>query len=61
MNLVVLCLLFPSVSIPYLHHEAKVRDSQLHRTIMQMRRALESRNGALVRNMALSAGYAVAG
>jgi signal transduction histidine kinase len=61
MNLVVLCLLFPSVSIPYLHQEAKVRDAQFHRTIKQMRQALESRNGALVRNMALSAGYAVAG
>jgi signal transduction histidine kinase len=61
MNLVVLCLLFPSVSIPYLHQEAKLRDAQLNRTIMQMRRALESRNGALVRNMALSAGYAIAG
>lgn len=61
MNLVVLCLLFPSVSIPYLHQEAKVRNAQFRRTIQQMRRALESRNGALVRNMALSAGYAVAG
>jgi signal transduction histidine kinase len=61
MNLVVLCLLFPSVSIPYLHQEAKVRDARLRRTIQQMRHALESRNGALVRNMALSAGYAVAG
>jgi signal transduction histidine kinase len=61
MNLVVLCLLFPSVSIPYLHQEAKVRKAQFRRTIQQMRRALESRNGALVRNMALSAGYAIAG
>jgi signal transduction histidine kinase len=61
MNMVVLCLLFPGVSIPYLHQEAKVRDAQLHRTINQMRRALKSRNAALVRNMALSAGYAVAG
>jgi signal transduction histidine kinase len=61
MNLVVLCLLFPSVSIPYLHQEAKVRKAQFHRTIQQMRRALESRNGALVRNMALSAGYAISG
>jgi signal transduction histidine kinase len=61
MNLVVLCLLFPSVSIPYLHQEAKVRDAQFQRTIQQMRRALESRSGALVRNMALSAGYAVSG
>jgi signal transduction histidine kinase len=61
MNLVVLCLLFPSVSIPYLHQEAKVRDVRIHRTIQQMRQALESRNSALVRNMALTAGYAIAG
>ena len=61
MNLVVLCLLFPSVSILYLHQEAEVRDAQLQRTIQQMRHALEIRNGALVRNMALSAGYAVTG
>ena len=61
MNLVVLCLLFPSVSIPYLHQEAKVRDAQFRRTIQQMRQALESRSGALVRNMALSAGYAISG
>jgi signal transduction histidine kinase len=61
MNLVVLCLLFPSVSIPYLHQETKVRNAQFRRTIQQMRQAIESRNGALVRNMALSAGYAIAG
>jgi signal transduction histidine kinase len=61
MNLVVLCLLFPSVSIPYLHQEAKIRDARFRRTIQQMRKALESRNGALVRNMALTAGYAIAG
>jgi signal transduction histidine kinase len=57
----VLCLLFPSVSIPYQHQEAKVRDAQFRRTIQQMRQALESRSGALVRNMALSAGYAISG
>lgn len=61
MNLVLLCLLFPTVSILFLHQEAKFRDAQLKRSIDQMRQALESRSAALVRNMALSAGYAVAG
>lgn len=61
MNLVLLCLLFPTVSLLFLHQEAKFRDTQLQRTIKQMRQALESRSSALVSNMALSAGYAAAG
>jgi signal transduction histidine kinase len=61
MNVVLLCLLFPAASILYLHQEAKSREAQLDRTIHQMRQSLESRSGALMRNMALSAGYAVAG
>jgi signal transduction histidine kinase len=61
MNLVLICILFPTVSILFLHQEAKFRDAQLQRTIDQMRQALEIRSAALVRNMALSAGYAVAG
>jgi signal transduction histidine kinase len=61
MNVVVLCLLFPVVSISYLHQEAKYRHAQQRRTVYQMHRALESRNAALVRNMAMSAGYAISG
>jgi signal transduction histidine kinase len=61
MNLILLCLLFPGASLLYLHQEAQSRDVQLHRAIEQMRQALESRTAALMRNMALSAGYAVAG
>ncbi len=61
MNLVLLCLLFPTASVLFLHQEARFRDAQLHRVIDQMRQALESRSAALVRNMALSAGYAAAG
>lgn len=61
MNVVVLCLLFPVASLLYLHQDAKFRDIQLQRNLTQMHQALESRSGALVRNMALSADYAVAG
>lgn len=61
MNLVLLCLLFPAVSILFLHQEAKFRDVQLQRAIKQMRQALENTSAALVGNMALSAGYAAAG
>lgn len=61
MNLVPLCLLFPGASFIYLHQEAKSRDIQLNRAIIQMRQALEMRSGALVRSMAMSAGYAIAG
>ncbi len=61
MNLILLCLLFPAVSLLFLHQEAKVRQAQLQRTIKQMRQSLESRSAALVRNMAISAGYAAAG
>jgi signal transduction histidine kinase len=61
MNLVLLCLLFPIASLLFLHQEAKFRDAQLHRAIEQMHQSLENRSGVLVRNMALSAGYAIAG
>lgn len=61
MNLILLCLLFPALSILFFHQDAQFRDVQLDRTIKQMRQALENRSSALVRNMALSAGYAVAG
>jgi len=61
MNLVLLCLLFPIASLLFLHQEAKFRDAQLQRAIHQMHQSLENRSGVLVRNMALSAGYAVSG
>lgn len=61
MNVILLCLLFPAVSIIFLQQDAKFRDAQLERTIRGMRQALENRGASLVRNMALSAGYAVAG
>ncbi|MGD9365319.1 MAG: ATP-binding protein [Desulfobacteraceae bacterium] len=61
MNVILLCLLFPAVSLLFFHQEALFRDAQLDRTIHQMRQALKNRSSSQVRNMALSAGYAVAG
>ncbi|MDH5297839.1 MAG: methyl-accepting chemotaxis protein, partial [Desulfobulbaceae bacterium] len=61
MNMVVLCLLFPSVSYIFLHEETSFRDAQLARTISQMRAGLESRGASLAHSMALSAEQAVAG
>jgi len=61
MNLILLCLLFPAVSIFFLHETAEFRDAQLSRTVNQMRKGLESRSASLVRSMALSASQAMAG
>jgi C4-dicarboxylate-specific signal transduction histidine kinase len=61
MNVILLCLLFPAVSLLFFHQEALSHDAQLDRTIDQMRQALKNRSASQVRNMALSAGYAVAG
>lgn len=61
MNVILLCLLFPSISVFFLNQQAEFHDAQLERTIKQMRASLESRGASLVRSMALSAGHAVAG
>lgn len=61
MNVILLCLLFPAVSLLFFHQEAQFRDAQLDRTIHQMHQALKNRSSSQVLNMALSAGYAVAG
>jgi signal transduction histidine kinase len=61
MNVILLFLLFPTVSFLFLNEVARFRDVQLERTITQMRRSLESRGGSLARSMALSAGQAIAG
>jgi C4-dicarboxylate-specific signal transduction histidine kinase len=61
MNVILLCLLFPAVGLLFFHQEAVFRDAQLDRTIHQMRQALKNRSASQARNMALSAGYAVAG
>jgi signal transduction histidine kinase len=61
MNLVLLCLLFPSISFLFLNEEEKFRDVQLNRSISQMRKSLESRGASLARSMALSSSQAIAG
>ncbi len=61
MNMVVLCLLFPTVSYIFMHEEKAFRDIQLARTIKQMQESLESRGAALAHSMALNAEEAVAG
>ncbi len=61
MNFILLCLLFPSVTMIFLNEEARFRDTQLARTITQMRKDLESQGGSLIRSLALSAGQAIAG
>lgn len=60
-NIILLCLLFPTVSAIFLNEDAKFRDAQLKRTISQMRSSLESRSASLARSMSLSATQAVAG
>ncbi|MEW6429221.1 MAG: ATP-binding protein [Thermodesulfobacteriota bacterium] len=59
--LLLLCLLFPLASFLFLGEAAEFRDVQMERVLGQMRRALEERGGALARNLALSAGQAMAG
>ncbi len=61
MNIVVLCLLFPSVSYIFMRDETQFRDAQLADTIGRMRESLESRGAILARSMALNAEQAVAG
>lgn len=60
-NLVLLCLLFPAVSLLYLKEDNNFRDLQLKRTITQMRQSLENRSASLARSISLSASQAVAG
>lgn len=61
MNLILLCLLFPSISLLLLHEEKKFQNTQLERTVQQLKENLKERSGALSKSMALSAGQAVAG
>ncbi|MBU0995443.1 MAG: GHKL domain-containing protein [Proteobacteria bacterium] len=61
MNFILLFLLFPSTILLLLQQEAKNRDVELKRNLNQIRFNLESRRATLTRNMALSAGQAIAG
>ncbi len=61
MNLVLLCLLFPTISIFFFHEITSFRDSQLDRTIYNLRQSLEDRGDSLAQSLTLSAGQAIAG
>lgn len=61
MNLILLCLLLPAISVVFLNEEARFRDAQLDSTIVQMRGSLESRSASLALSMSLSATQAIAG
>jgi signal transduction histidine kinase len=61
MNFVLLCLLFPTTALYFFRHETAFQNSHLERMIVQMRQDLEQRSSSLVKNLALSAGQAIAG
>lgn len=61
MNLILLCLLFPSISLLLLHEEKKFQNTQLERTVQQLKENLKERSGALSKSMSLSAGQALSG
>ncbi|MCP4694920.1 MAG: GHKL domain-containing protein [Desulfobacterales bacterium] len=54
MNLTLLCLLFPALSILFLHTATEFRDTQLERTINQMQNDLTIRSSAFARIIANS-------
>ncbi len=61
MNLALLCLLFPTISIFFFYQISSFRDSQLARTIILMQDNLEHYGVATTRSLTLSAEEAIAG
>lgn len=61
MNMLLLCLLFPSISFLTLRATSTFRDEQLARTIELLEEALINRGTALARNLSLNTSQAVAG
>lgn len=61
MNLILLCLLFPTISIFLFSEISSFRDTQLNRTINIMRKALETQAISMTRTLSLSAEQAMAG
>ncbi len=61
MNLILLCLLFPLASFVFLHEITTLRDTQLTRTMTQMRQDLERRGVSLSRSMAMNMEQAIVG
>jgi HAMP domain-containing protein len=61
MNSVLLCLLFPLLTIIFIEKTTDFRDEHLRENINGMREAMENRSAALVRSIGLSVGQAAAG
>ena len=61
MNLLLLCLLFPAISIFTLRATSSFRDQQLNRSIVLLEESLASRAGTLASSLSLSASEAAAG
>lgn len=59
MNLLLLCLLFPSVSAFLWHTMTERRDAELDNRILSLRSSVATQGGTLLHSMALSAGQAV--
>ncbi len=60
-NVIFLCLLFPSLSIFFFNELASFRDNQLERTINHLHDDLKNRSTSLTRRLELSAEQAIAG
>ena len=61
MNSVLLCLLYPLLTVIFIEKTTEVRDEHLRENITAMRKAMENRSAALVRSIGLSVGQAAAG
>ncbi|MFC1843228.1 ATP-binding protein [Thermodesulfobacteriota bacterium] len=61
MNFVLLFLLFPTMATYFFRQETTFQNTHLERMIVQMRQDLELRSSSLAKNLALSAGQAIAG
>lgn len=61
MNFILLCLLFPTISLTLYHELANFRDEQLNRNISQLQKAMQERGISVARSLALVAEQAIAG
>lgn len=61
MNSVLLCLLFPLLTVVFIEKTAGFRDEHLQENIGAMRKGMKNRSAALARSIGLSVGQAAAG
>ena len=61
MNSVLLCLIFPLLTVVFVEKTTSFRNTHLHEDISMMREAMKNRSAALVRSISLSVGQAAAG